>query len=414
MNKIEQLIQQHCPDGVEFKKLNKITKSIKTGLNPRTNFKLNSNGSINFYVTVKEITSGKIKFSEKTDRIDDDAVKIIQNRSKLEIDDILFSGIGTIGKVAIVDIPTDNWNCSESVFLIKPIKEIINPRFLMYYLLSDYVKNQYNIQSVGSTLKGVRLGSLLELDIAVPPLPVQQEIVAILDKFTQLEAELEAELEARKLQYDYYRNQLLAFEGKEVEWKALGDVGEFIRGNGLPKSDFIENGDVGCIHYGQIYTYYGTYATETKSFVSKEVADKLKKALKGDVIFTNTSENYEDVCKAIAWLGDNEIVIGGHSCVFKHNENAKFIAYYTQTNEFSISKKRYSKGTKVIDVSAKDLAKIKIPIPSLEEQERIVKILDQFDALVNDIQTGLPAEIQARRQQYEYYRKILLTFPPIR
>ena len=189
-------------------------------------------------------------------------------------------------------------------------------------------------------------------------------------------------------------------------------MGTFTRGSGLPKSDFTETG-IGCIHYGQIYTYYGNYATKTKSFVSKETASKLKKVNKGDIIITNTSENYEDVCKAVVWLGDEEIVTGGHACIFKHNQNSKYIAYYTQTNEFSISKKKFAKGTKVIDVSAKDLAKIKIPIPSIQEQERIVNILDQFDALVNDISTGLPAEIQARKQQYEHYRSKLLTFKPL-
>lgn len=139
MSKIEDLIAQYCPDEVQFQKLGDITKSIRTGLNPRSNFKLNTLGSENYYLTVKEITSGKIKFSNKTDKIDNEAIHIIQNRSKLEVDDILFSGIGTIGKVAIVDIPTNNWNCSESVFLIKPLKNIVLPRFLMYYLQSDYI-----------------------------------------------------------------------------------------------------------------------------------------------------------------------------------------------------------------------------------------------------------------------------------
>lgn len=128
------------------------------------------------------------------------------------------------------------------------------------------------------------------------------------------------------------------------------------------------------------------------------------------MIITNTSENIEDVCKTVVWLGNDEIVTGGHASIFKHNENPKYLAYYTQTQMFFDEKRKLAKGTKVIDVSAKDLAKIKIPIPPLAEQERIVAILDQFDALVNDISVGLPAELQARRKQYEYYRNKLLTF----
>lgn len=186
----------------------------------------------------------------------------------------------------------------------------------------------------------------------------------------------------------------------------------FIRGNGLQKKDFTESG-VGCIHYGQIYTYYGTFTDKTKSFVSKDLAGKLKKVNKNDLIITNTSENIEDVCKTVAWLGDEEIVTGGHATIFKHNENPKYLAYYTQTPMFAEEKNRYATGTKVIDVSAKSLGKIKIPIPPIEEQKRIVAILDNFDALVNDISVGLPAEIEARRKQYEYYRNKLLSFKPL-
>jgi len=182
-----------------------------------------------------------------------------------------------------------------------------------------------------------------------------------------------------------------------------------IRGNGLQKKDFTESG-VGCIHYGQIYTYYGTFTNKTKSFVSEELAKTLRKVNKGDLIITNTSENVEDVCKTVAWLGNEEIVTGGHATIFKHNENPKYLAYYTQTPMFMVEKKKYATGTKVIDVSATNLGKIKIPIPPLEEQNRIVTILDKFDKLVNGISEGLPAEIKMRRQQYEYYRNKLLTF----
>ena len=185
-----------------------------------------------------------------------------------------------------------------------------------------------------------------------------------------------------------------------------------MRGNGLQKKDFVDSG-IGCIHYGQIYTFYGTFANKTKSFVSFVLATKLKKATKGDIVITTTSENVEDVCKCVAWLGDEEIAIGGHSTAFKHDQNSKYLAYYFQTPMFFAQKQKIARGTKVIDISVKELAKIEIPLPSLEEQGRIVSILDKFDALVNDLSDGLPAEINARRQQYEYYRDKLLTFTEV-
>ncbi len=183
-----------------------------------------------------------------------------------------------------------------------------------------------------------------------------------------------------------------------------------MRANGLQKKDFTESG-FPCIHYGQIYTYYGTFTNKTKSFVSPELAKKLTKANSGDVIITNTSENLEDVGKAVVWCGDGEIVTGGHATVFKPEKiTGKYFAYYTQTLMFFKEKRKYAKGTKVIDVSAKDMARIKIPVPSISEQNRIVNILDKFEILINSIAEGLPAEISARHQQYEYYRTKLLTF----
>ena len=189
----------------------------------------------------------------------------------------------------------------------------------------------------------------------------------------------------------------------------LGEVGEFVRGNGLQKKDFVESG-VPCIHYGQIYTYYGTYTHKTKSFVSEAVAKKLKKVDSGDIILAVTGEDKKDICKAVAWLGKGQIVTGGHATIFKHSQNPKFISYFLQTDFFSKQKIKIAYGTKVIDVAIKDLQKVQIPIPPLSVQNEIVEILNKFDALVNDLTRGLPAEIHARKKQYEYYREKLLNF----
>ena len=192
-----------------------------------------------------------------------------------------------------------------------------------------------------------------------------------------------------------------------VEYKGLGEIGTFTRGSGLQKKDFTESG-VGCIHYGQIYTYYGIQANRTKSFVSEELAGTLKKVNKNNLIIACTSENIEDVCKAVVWLGDEEIVTGGHSTIFKHDQNPLYIGYFFQTKYFFDQKKKFAKGTKVIEVSAKDLAKIKIPIPPIAVQEEIVKILNNFAALEEELEAALEEELEARNKQYEHYRSELL------
>ncbi len=188
-----------------------------------------------------------------------------------------------------------------------------------------------------------------------------------------------------------------------VDFKALGEIGQFVRGNGMPKTDFTETG-VGAIHYGQIYTFYGVWTTETKSFVAPQTAAKLAKVDPGDIIITNTSENLEDVGKAVAWLGRNQIVTGGHATVFKHEQDPKYIAYWLQSPSFRAQKKRLASGTKVIDVSAKSLAKVIIPLPPIEVQREIVKVLDTFSKL----EAELEAELEARRSQYTFYRERIL------
>lgn len=189
----------------------------------------------------------------------------------------------------------------------------------------------------------------------------------------------------------------------------MGEVGKFIRGLGIQKSDFTESG-VGCIHYGQIHTHYGTWTKTTKSFVEPKFSTRLRKARTGDLVIATTSEDDEAVAKAVAWLGDENVAVSADAYIFQHSLNPKYVSYFFQTEFFKLQKKPHITGTKVRRISGERLAKIRIPVPSLEEQERIVAILDKFDALVNDLSIGLPAEIKARRQQYTHYRDRLLTF----
>lgn len=319
---------------------------------------------------------------------------------------------GTVGYSA-----NDFWS-SDGCFCFSH-NEQLNQRYLYYSLqnIETFIKSKVRKAGIPTLDNKV----LENIKIPLPPLSVQHRIVEILDKFTALEAELEANLEAeldcRKRQYEYYRNQLLSFDMlnrggqklNDVKIMTLGDLGMFVRGSGLQKKDFTPTG-VGCIHYGQIYTYYGTYAKKTKSFVAQEFALKARKAKHGDLIIATTSENDEDVCKAVAWLGDEDIAVSSDACFYAHTMNPKYIAYYFQTELFQSQKRKFITGTKVRRVNAKDLAKIQIPLPPLSVQREIVEILDKFDTLCNSISEGLPKEIELRRKQYEYYRNQLLTF----
>ena len=189
----------------------------------------------------------------------------------------------------------------------------------------------------------------------------------------------------------------------------LGAIGDIIRGNGLQKKDFQDAG-VPCIHYGQIYTYYGIETEVAKSFVNIELSQKLKKAKNGDLIVATTSENIEDVGKALVWLGKDEVCIGGHSCVIRTEQNSKYLAYFFRTSYFQNQKKKRVLGTKVIELYPKNLAKIQIILPPLSTQSQIVTVLDNFNTLTDSLSEGLPKEIELRQKQYEYWREQLLNF----
>ncbi|MDH3013931.1 restriction endonuclease subunit S [Gordonia alkanivorans] len=188
-----------------------------------------------------------------------------------------------------------------------------------------------------------------------------------------------------------------------VQRAALGEVGEFIRGNGLQKADLREGG-VPAVHYGQIHTYYGVWTTEAKSFTDGEIAAKLRHARPGDLLIATTSEDDGAVAKATAWLGDTDVVLSGDAYIYRHELDPKYVSYFFQSTSFQDQKRRFISGTKVRRVSGDSLAKIRIPVPPLEVQREIVRILDQFTQL----EAELEAELEARRRQYEHYRQRLI------
>ncbi|ATQ31722.1 restriction endonuclease subunit S [Rhodococcus ruber] len=281
------------------------------------------------------------------------------------------------------------------------------PGFSKYLFRADSVRSQIRRTASGVTRINVSKPRFMKIRIPIPPLAVQQEIVRILDQFTQLEAELEAELEARRRQYTFYRDSLLTTA--DAPRVAMGDLGTFIRGRRFTKKDVVESG-IPSIHYGEIYTDYGVSASQAIREVRSDMVSQLRFAQPRDVIFAGVGETVEDVGKAVAWLGDAPVAVHDDTFSFTSDLNPKYVAYAVQTDDFHAQKANHVARGKVKRLSAAGLAKIKIPVPSVEEQQRIVSILDKFDALVNDLSVGLPAELAARRKQYEFYRDKLLTF----
>ena len=397
MTKLEELINELCPDGVEYVPIKEITKFEQ----PTKYIVKSTNYRDDFNTPV--LTAGQTFILGYTNETDG-----IYNASK-EHPVIIFDDF--TGAFKWVDFPFKVK--SSAMKMISANKDVTTLRYI-YHVMG-------HLNFISSEHKRLWIGIYSAFRVPLPPLSIQSEIVHILDSFTLLTAELTAELTARQKQYAFYRDYLLDFSNEDVtkkipdidcsnvEYKKLGDISNIIRGGNFQKKDFIEQGKP-CIHYGQIYTRLGTTTSKSITYLNDDVYSKSKKAMPNDIIMAVTSENIEDVCKCTVWVGNKDVAVSGHTAIIHPSINSKYLGYYFQTKMFFKQKKKLAHGTKVIEVTPDKLNDILIPVPPLSVQKNIVKILDRFDKLNNDMSEGLPAEIETRKKQYEYYRDTLLSF----
>ena len=276
--------------------------------------------------------------------------------------------------------------------------QILTYKYLYYWLSIEAKKHVYS----GMGNPKLMSKQMEKIPIPVPPLSVQQEIVRILDKFTQLEAELEAELDCRKRQYKYYRDMLLTSDENQVEWKTLGEVGKVRMCKRILKHQ--------TSHIGEIPFYkIGTFGKQPDAFISKEIFTEYKEKYnypkKGEILISASGT----IGRTVVFDGEDAYFQDSNIVWIENDEREvlnKFLFYYYKVVNWNISE-----GGTIKRLYNDNLSKIKIPIPPIEEQERISGILDKFDTLVNSISEGLPREIELRRKQYEYYREKLLSFP---
>ena len=382
MAKIDELLQELCPDGVEWKTLGEVS-NLSRGKVYSKSYITNNAGSYPVY-------SSQTKNEG-----------VLGNISTFDYDGEFLTWTTDGAYAGSVFHRNCKFSITNVCGLIKLTSDSISYRFL-YYWLSIHAK-EYVYEGMGNPK--LMTNQMISVTIPLPPLPIQQHIVEVLDTFTDAISNLEEELALREKQFGFYRESILSFENESVDWTPISELGQIIRGNGLQKKDFVQEG-VGCIHYGQIYTKFGLSTSYTLSFVDAKLADKLTKVDPGNLVIACTSENVDDLCKSVVWLGNTTIVTGGHACVLKHKENAKYIGYCFTSNSFQSQKKKFAYGTKVLDIKKDKLGEIKIPVPSLERQQEIVEILDTFEATIANIKE----EISLRTKQYEYYREKLLSF----
>ena len=392
MSKLQDLIQKLCPDGVEYKKLGDVC----------------------------ELSRGKVY--SKT--------YIVENAGEYPVYSSQTANNGELGRISTFDYDGEylTWTTdgayAGTIFHRKGKFSITNVcglisikitdlsiRFLYYWLSIKAKEHVYS----GMGNPKLMSNQMIPIEVPIPPLKVQEEIVKILDRFAEYAAELQAELQARQEQYEYYRNKLLSFndinrERTDVTWMKMSEIGSFIRGKRFVRTDIVNDG-VPCIHYGDMYTYYGLYATQSKGRLRSELASKMRYAQKNDVVIVAAGENKEDIGIGLAWLGEEPAAVHDACFIFKSNLYSQYVSHYLRSNYYHRQIVKYVSEGKICSISAKGLGNAIIPIPAYEEQVRLATVLNNFEALVSDLSQGLPAEITAVQEQYEYYRNKLLSFP---
>ena len=382
MSKLDELIKELCPNGVEYKELGEIVKSQRG----------------------KTITKELIKDGDIPVISGGQKPAYYHNESNRKGEVITVAGSGAYaGFVMYWDKPI----FVSDAFSIECDKSYLNIKYIYYFLQN----NQMKIHSLkkGGGVPHVYFKDMQKFLVPVPPLEVQNEIVRILDNFTALTAELTAELTVRKKQYSWYRDYLLKFENK-VEIVKLKDIAtEMYRGNGIKREEVRETG-IPCVRYGEIYTEYGIAFEKTKSYTDENLITNKKYIDYGDILFAITGESVEEIGKSTAYIGKEKCLVGGDILVMKHKQDPVYLSYVLSTENAQKQKSKGKIKSKVVHTNATDIGEIEIPLPPLEVQKRIVEVLDNFEKICNDLNIGLPAEIEARQKQYEFYRNFLLTF----
>lgn len=410
MSRIDDLIAQYCPDGVGFEPLRDAGTWYGGGTPSKARPDYWQDGTIP-WVSPKDMGRGVVDSTE--DYITEAAVegsstKLVPPTSVAMV--VRSSILDRIFPIALIPVPIA---LNQDMKAVVPRDDIL-PGYIAHLLRSRGEAILRAARKTGASVASIDSSNLFAFRIPVPPVEVQREIVKVLDMFSELEAALEAELEAelktRRDQYEYYRDSLLSFhDAGSVRWVTFGEVATIVRGGSpRPIQAYLTDAEDGVnwVKIGDVAAG-GKYITTTAEKIKPEGAGKSRRVAPGDFVLTNSmSFGRPYIVKIDGCIHDGWLAIKD----FRETFNADFLYHLLRTSLVYKEMAQRAGGGTVQNLNAEIVKSLILPAPGLDEQERIVTILDKFDALVNDLSIGLPAELKARRQQYEYYRDKLLAF----
>ena len=393
MNILEEI--QNCP--VEWKELGEVCE-LKNGYTPsKTNKEFWENGTIPWF-RLEDIRKNGRVLSNSLQHVSRNAIK---GGKVFTANSLIVSTTATIGEVALITVP---FLCNQQITAVmkkQKYEKDLDIKFLFYYLqiLSSDMKKGINEGSFPI----VSLSKMRSFKIPIPPLKIQEKIVQMLDKFTDYVTELTSELTSRKKQYSYYRDKLLSFEDEvyQVEWKTLGDIGKVSMCKRILKNQTSDDGEIP-------FYKIGTFGKVATSFISRELFEEYKLRFSypklGDILISASGT----IGRTVVFNGEDSYFQDSNIVWLEHDESQvlnRYLYYFYQMNPWKVSD-----GGTISRLYNGNIEKTTIPVPSLEIQSRIVQVLDNFDMVCNDLNIGLPKEIELRQKQYEYFREKLLTF----
>ena len=408
--KIDKLISLFCSRATEYKRLDEIfnTKNGYTPSKANSNY-WNGNTSVPWFRMEDIREHGNILF-DSIQHITPEAIK----GELFPADSIIVATSATVGVHALIKVRSLANQRFTYLTLKEQYKSYYDINFLNYYC---YKLDEWCLKHLNkSNFASVDMDKFYAFTFPVPPLEVQREIVRILDKFTLLSSELVTELAteriARKKQYEFYRNKMLTFK-TEITRKRLGEIFDFR--NGLNKGKEFFGRGTPFIRYTDVYNHRSLRKEDITALVECTSAEAQKlRVSRGDVFFTRTSETAEDVGWSAVMLDDiGDCVFNGFTIKATPKTDdllPEYCAYCFSTEDFRSYVTTHCAFTTRASLTGSTIAEYQMAIPNMDVQQRIVNVLDNFETICSDLNIGLPAEIEARQKQYEYYRDMLLTF----